>query len=194
MSPRTQKQFEQMRESSREVILDAAFELFAKQGYHNTSIEQIRKKAGVSKGLIYNYFGKKEDLMTGAFLRLMEEAEDFVKEVLTEENPREQLKRLIDFSLDYIERDEEQLRLLTAISLQMNDFPELKNILKARYSSLMPMFVDLFKRMEVPEPEMEAHLLAGYFDGIGMQKIVLGDALDLEWARKNLYKKFQLSE
>ena len=37
--------------------------LFAEQGYHATSISMIAKKAGVSKGLMYNYFSSKEQLL-----------------------------------------------------------------------------------------------------------------------------------
>ncbi len=59
MSPKSNKQFEEIRKNSRNKILDAAFELFAKQGFHSTSINQIAKQAGVAKGLIYNYFKKK---------------------------------------------------------------------------------------------------------------------------------------
>lgn len=59
MSPRSNEQLDELREQRKAEILEAALALFARQGFHNTSIEQIRKKAGVSKGLIYNYFEKK---------------------------------------------------------------------------------------------------------------------------------------
>jgi len=56
MAPRTTKQFEAIRGKSREKIILAAIELFSAQTYHNTSVADISKKAGISKGLIYNYF------------------------------------------------------------------------------------------------------------------------------------------
>ena len=46
-------------------ILQAGFELFAEQGFHTTSIAQVAERAGVSKGLIYNYFPSKDDLLVG---------------------------------------------------------------------------------------------------------------------------------
>ena len=61
--PRTKKQFEEIRKSSREKILSVALELFAKKGYHATSISQIALKAKISKGLMYNYFASKEKLL-----------------------------------------------------------------------------------------------------------------------------------
>ncbi len=63
MSPRTPEQFEEMRESRRKQIMDAALELFASEGYSHCSISQLASHAGISKGLMYNYFESKEALL-----------------------------------------------------------------------------------------------------------------------------------
>lgn len=49
-------------ERRRQIIL-AAVELFSKEGYHTTTIQQIARRAGTSTGLIYQYFGDKEDVL-----------------------------------------------------------------------------------------------------------------------------------
>ncbi|MGK0168729.1 MAG: AcrR family transcriptional regulator [Gammaproteobacteria bacterium] len=46
-------------------LLDAATILFERQGYFATTIEQIAAQDGVSKGLVYNYFSSKEELLVG---------------------------------------------------------------------------------------------------------------------------------
>ncbi len=43
--------------------MDTALELFAENGYHSTSISKIAQKAGISKGLTYNYFESKTDIL-----------------------------------------------------------------------------------------------------------------------------------
>ena len=63
MSPRTEKQYQIIRKEKRAIIKEAALELFANEGYHATSISKIARKAGISKGLMYNYFESKEDLL-----------------------------------------------------------------------------------------------------------------------------------
>ncbi len=63
MSPRTNKQWESLRAEKRELIKQTALELFANEGFHSTSIEMIAQKAKISKGLLYNYFESKEDLL-----------------------------------------------------------------------------------------------------------------------------------
>lgn len=41
---------------TKEKILDAAYELFCKKGYYNTTTNEIAKVAGVSIGSLYSYF------------------------------------------------------------------------------------------------------------------------------------------
>jgi AcrR family transcriptional regulator len=46
----------------REAILAAALEVFAASGYHGSSIDDIARRAGVSKALIYEHFPSKKEL------------------------------------------------------------------------------------------------------------------------------------
>ncbi len=77
MSPRTSQQFEEIREEKRVLIMDTALKQFAKEGYHNTSISNIAKQAGISKGLMYNYFKSKEELLSEIIDRSMEEVSTY---------------------------------------------------------------------------------------------------------------------
>ncbi|MBC1984729.1 TetR/AcrR family transcriptional regulator [Listeria booriae] len=53
-------------EDKRAKILDVAVEEFASHGYKAASTNRICEVAGVSKGLIFHYFGSKEKLYTAA--------------------------------------------------------------------------------------------------------------------------------
>ncbi len=44
-------------------IIEAGYELFAKNGYFNTNTAQIAKHAGVSTGIVYGYFRDKRDIL-----------------------------------------------------------------------------------------------------------------------------------
>jgi AcrR family transcriptional regulator len=70
MSPRTKIQFEEIRESKRRKILDAAVECFATTGFHAVSISDLAKHAGISKGLMYNYFSSKDELLKAIFFEI----------------------------------------------------------------------------------------------------------------------------
>jgi AcrR family transcriptional regulator len=69
--PRTERQYEQMREGSRERILESALELFAEHGFAATSVRRIAERAGISQGLLYNYFDGKDALLRAIFERTM---------------------------------------------------------------------------------------------------------------------------
>jgi AcrR family transcriptional regulator len=43
-------------------MLDAAGKAFARDGYHDASMDEIAGAAGISKPMLYNYFGSKEGL------------------------------------------------------------------------------------------------------------------------------------
>lgn len=53
----------QVLEANRQLILDAAAEAFAREGYDGANINRISMAAGFAKGTIYNYFPSKQALM-----------------------------------------------------------------------------------------------------------------------------------
>jgi AcrR family transcriptional regulator len=73
MSPRTPQQFREMREEKMTLIMDVALEHFANEGYFRTTISHIAKHAGISKGLMYNYFDNKEALLKAIVHRSVNE-------------------------------------------------------------------------------------------------------------------------
>ncbi len=46
----------------KEKIIESGFKLICKQGYHNTNTAEIAKAAGVSTGIVYQYFEDKHDI------------------------------------------------------------------------------------------------------------------------------------
>ena len=62
MSPKVSEEY---LEERRQQIINAAEVCFAKQGIHGTTLEHIRKEAGLSRGAVYHYFKSKEDIVEG---------------------------------------------------------------------------------------------------------------------------------
>lgn len=58
----TQPKYQRRKEDRPQEIADAAFSEFAKKGYSATRIDDVARRAGVSKGLTYLYYKTKEDL------------------------------------------------------------------------------------------------------------------------------------
>jgi len=194
MSPRTSKQYKEIREQSREKIMMAALELFAGRGFHNTSISQIAKQAGVAKGLIYNYFSSKEDLLHAIIDRALAEGDEFFAKMAGLSDARQQLRYLIGQSFELMETQFDYTKLLTSLSLQLDQFPGIMETVREKYSSTLPLLEQLLDRIGVEDAAGEAKLLAALLDGIGVQYIVLHHDYPLEEMKQLLYKRYNLNE
>ncbi|MEX0835643.1 MAG: TetR/AcrR family transcriptional regulator [Nitriliruptor sp.] len=71
---------DEQRERTKGELLDAAATIFAEQGFHGASVDQIAEAAGYTKGAVYSNFDSKEEL----FLQLLDRELDRTVEVLTE--------------------------------------------------------------------------------------------------------------
>jgi len=54
--------YQRRKEDRPQEISEAAFEVFAAKGYSAARVDEVAKRAGVSKGLLYLYFKTKEEL------------------------------------------------------------------------------------------------------------------------------------
>lgn len=68
-------------EERRGQIVRAAVKLFSEDGYYTTTIQQIAKQAGISTGLIYQYFRDKDDIL---FLSLKMVLDTYEHEIPTQ--------------------------------------------------------------------------------------------------------------
>ena len=57
--------------SSQDSILDAAEQLFARQGFTATTVKQIGKEAAVNPALLYYYYDSKETLYRAMLQRIL---------------------------------------------------------------------------------------------------------------------------
>jgi AcrR family transcriptional regulator len=54
-------------ESTRQALVDSAVEFFTKRGYASTSLDEVAKRARVTKGALYHHFSGKQALFEAAF-------------------------------------------------------------------------------------------------------------------------------
>ncbi|MDA8107859.1 MAG: TetR family transcriptional regulator [Betaproteobacteria bacterium] len=62
-------------EERRAQIVRAAVKLFSERGYYTTTIQQVAREAGISTGLVYQYFRDKDDLLLLALMQVLERYE-----------------------------------------------------------------------------------------------------------------------
>ncbi|MFF2552771.1 TetR/AcrR family transcriptional regulator [Nocardia sp. NPDC058058] len=74
--------------SKREQLLTEAIRIFGRQGYHESSIEEIGAAAGINASSVYRYFSSKADLLAAAFHRTGERVAIANAEALSEATGR----------------------------------------------------------------------------------------------------------
>lgn len=89
--------------TSRERIIKTATDLFYRQGYHKTGINQIIDESGVAKATFYSNFKSKEDLCI-AYLRELDRMDtDAIKNLLNSlSSPYERYMAIINGVKDYV--------------------------------------------------------------------------------------------
>ena len=76
-------------------ILEKAFELFRKNGYKDTKVEDITRKLGISKGSFYTYFKTKEELLYELLENVKKSEMERYSKVEIDENPKKTLENFI---------------------------------------------------------------------------------------------------
>lgn len=189
MSPRTTEQNEKLRAESKRKILNAAFKLMANHGYESTSISQIAKEAGVSKGLMYNYFDSKEDLLKGLIDDATSQADQVMGAIVTD-NPKQTLENLFHWFFDELRNNLEMWRLITELTLKIDKFPFVREAAISKINEYIKFVSYLLEQIGIPNAKEEAQLIAALFDGIGVQAIAIKDQYPVDQMEKYLIEKY----
>jgi len=191
MAPKTKEQFEQIRQQSMDVIMQAALELFGHSGYHSTSISKIAQEAGISKGLIYNYFESKEDLLKRIVLDAIEKGEHLIDEAMSRsDDPFKQLQYLLEISVDMVKSNLHYWKLVTSLAFQGDVLTPIEDVLAEKNKVAMELGIDLFRKTGVQDPLKEALMFGAVIDGMLMHYMHLGEEYPLEEMKNYIIEKF----
>lgn len=112
----TQERREQDRARRKNDLLLAARAVFAQDGFHRATVDQIAQRAEVAKGTIYLYFENKEAILADLVLQALAELYDQLKEASQARSllhPDGQLRAMADAYLSFSQRSPDYFRLLT---------------------------------------------------------------------------------
>lgn len=177
-------------------ILVAAVKLFAGQGFHRTSVSQIAAAAGVSKGLLYNYYASKEALL----LAIIADASTGMGEVaeslsaaapLGRHDYQKSLQSFLNSFKVFLTENREFLCFQLSLMFQ----PDLREIvaapLNARAEALLDTTRTMFDRAGVAAPEMTARRLLSELDGIALHHLAVFNDYPLEPMLAELYLNYK---
>jgi len=97
----------------RQLILDAAVRVFARQGFHTCRVSDIAVEADVAYGLVYHYFGSKDEVLDTLFLERWEILLGAIRDVNRRRiPPREKLEAIAGFIVDSYAYDPELMKVI----------------------------------------------------------------------------------
>ncbi len=188
--PRTEEQFKEMRNKTSRSILNSALKLFAEKGFHGTSISDIAKEAEISKGLIYNYFNSKNSILESIFDELLRIGEEIEKDTFADDDPYEQLQRMIKRSFKYVEEDPTYWKLIVNLMLQPEILKQTKIVFNNFNDRVMKEMVGIFRKIGIQNAPLEARILGGMIDGVFLHYLFDMEGYPLERVKKMMLKKY----
>ncbi|HLZ55882.1 MAG TPA: TetR family transcriptional regulator [Ktedonosporobacter sp.] len=111
---------------TREQLLEAALPIFREKGYGATTLDDIARKAGTTRGAIYWHFGGKAELFnTMVREQYNRSVADFITIFKMDSAPVEKLRTLLVKMISYPEEDSDYRTMLELVSWKTEAFPEL---------------------------------------------------------------------
>ena len=156
-----------------EKILKAALELFALEGFKATSTSKIAKRAGVSEGLIFRHFENKEGLLEAIIKEGEERAKILFADIVLETDPREVIRKTLDFGSKLKEDEADFWKLQYKIKWEMEIYGEYK------MEPLQRALADAFSKLGYENAYMEALSLLIHIDGLAT-RFYLQKSFDLD--------------
>jgi AcrR family transcriptional regulator len=164
----------------REQLLAVALDVFAGEGYHQTSMNQIAEAAGITKPVLYQHFASKREL----YLALIEEAGGRLLHIITapsitETNGRRRVELgfLAYFQWVYDDHDSFQL-LFGGGSRRDAEFSEAAGKFQSRVADAIEPLITA--DIDTEHRRTLAHAIVGLAEGVSRRLIRLGNDFDPE--------------
>jgi AcrR family transcriptional regulator len=136
-----QKLRKEERETRKNLIIDAAMDLFSQKDFHKIGMRDIAKRAGISAAAIYRYFPSRDDVFVEALGRHMK-----VVEALFEKNVEEgrtSLEELATGSVNYLLENEAVFQMMGHFMVTGQIQPKALE----RYNAMQRHFLDILERV-----------------------------------------------
>lgn len=172
-------------------ILSAALRLFAEKGYHKTSIADIARNADVAKGLLYNYYKSKDELLleiiSDASVKMMDMADGMFKQKSYKEN----LEYFINNFFGNLIKNRQYFTFQIGLMFQ----PDLKvlvaPLLQQRADNLLSATKTMFESSSAKSPELAARRFISEVDGITLHFLSVYKDYPILAVKEELYKNYK---
>lgn len=147
-------------------MLDAAVEVFARNGFHETSMDAIAAEAKISKPMLYLYYGSKDELFVACIQR---EGMRFFEAIAPAGDPtlspREQVHVALTAFLDFVDQNRDSWRVLYRQAVAQQSFAALVQTSRERVIELVAKLLE--SSTKNPDPGTDFNIMAVALIGAG---------------------------
>ncbi len=190
MSPRTKQQFEDIRKSRKESLVNAALHLFAHKGIQSTSISDIANSAGVSKGLLYNYFKDKNELIREIIINGLTEMMAELNFNAQNDLTKESFVDLINKNFEMLKNQSNNIRLYIAVLTQPSVAEIVKDEIFKIFKPMIQNIAAYYLEKGVKDPLIYGLLIGAILDGISIDYMFFPEQYPLDEIRDLIIEKF----
>lgn len=171
--------------NNKEKIIIAALDLFAKNGYTETSIDSIAKRANVSKGLTYTHFKNKEELLVVTIENtIIKMTSEMMK--IQEIN----LETLFNMFFESLRNNADVIRLCLLLAIHPQTPVKIISILDNQKKELLELFSNLLEDQFKGDSKIEAEIVLATIDGITLDYVTNPNNETLKIKQQYLTKKY----
>lgn len=157
-------------------IVRATVDCITKHGYHNFSMQDVARTAGVSKGIIHYYFLNKDDLMMSVLDKVASDIERVLHADMDSiTDPQKKLEIFIDICLDVVRSTREYYQVNMDFWTQINQNEEVRRVIANHYAKFRETCTAVIKAgmrqgvFRTVEPMEYSSFIIAVIDGISLQ-------------------------
>jgi AcrR family transcriptional regulator len=157
-------------------IVQATVECITKHGYHNFSMQDVAKTAGVSKGIIHYYFLNKDELMMAVLDKVAGDIErDLIQDMDASSDPWRKLEIFIEVCFDVVKSTKEYYQVNMDFWTQINQKSEIRSVIANHYAKFRLAAAQVIKDginksvFKNVDPASYASFIIATIDGLSLQ-------------------------
>ncbi|MCP4020454.1 MAG: TetR/AcrR family transcriptional regulator [Desulfobacteraceae bacterium] len=169
-------------EDNRQKIIDAAIELITEKSVEKTSLAEIAKKTGLSKGTLYYYYATKNDLIFDITETHMAQITGEIFSMIEENGTSVSMDILLTRLFETLLSSETRGRLhLFLVREAISGNSSLKQRFQNTYSQWFSMVDESYDRMGLADPDarLKAKILVALLDGFLIQTLLDVEPADI---------------
>ena len=183
---------QRMREASHGLILETALRLFGEHGYDRTSIKMIAAAAGISQGLLYNYFPSKDAVLAAIFKQSMEDVQASFAQAEAGDRS-ERIERLVRGAFEIVRLNQAFWRLSYGVRMQSGVLVALGKSTTKWTTTINQTLTRYLHEAGVAHPQLEAAILFALIDGVSQHFVLDPDRYPLDAVADRVIDRFRPS-